>query len=124
VLAVPLVGVGIAISPLLEVVAAFLLVVACLGLALIQMRVAVSKRQPTVSTLLLMSGISLLAGMILAAIYAVGEYREDRLLEIEQMIPLHGAANAWGFALCGLLAWFVCRPTASSAVSPCARKVG
>ena len=103
---VPLVGLGITFSPIVEVAAAITLVTACIALAYLQTRIAIIRRQATISMLMMVSSMSLLAAMILAAIYAIGEFRGDRILQIEQMVPLHGIANAFGFSLCGLLAWY------------------
>jgi hypothetical protein len=105
VLGVPMVGVGIAFSPLVEVIAAGLLVTSCVALSYLQAQVALRRHEPTISMLMIVSSVSLLTAMILAAVYAAGEFREDRLLNIEQMVPLHGIANAFGFSLCGLLGW-------------------
>ena len=102
---VPLVGLGITFSPLLEVVASGLLTLAACSLAVIQSLVARHPAHTERRGLLLISSISLLCGMTLAITYATGEYLEVPLLKISTMIPLHGIANAIGFSLCGLLAW-------------------
>jgi hypothetical protein len=110
---VPLVGAGITMSELagapssVEMTSALILVAACLLLVVQQHRVALRAKTPAVLTLLAVSSLSLLAGMILAAIYAVGRYLLAGWLDIPTMIPLHGLTNAIGFALCGLLAWHV-----------------
>ena len=58
-----------------------------------------------VRPLLSVSNAALTFGMILAVIYAFGEYTgRDRLI-IPQMARWHGVANGLGFTLCGLLAW-------------------
>lgn len=101
---VPLVGVGISLSPLVEVLAALLLVVSCLLLAGAQARLAIQLRDPNRSTLLLISSLSLLSAMLFAAIYAVSEFCGGKWLEIPTMIAIHGTTNACGFAICGLLA--------------------
>ena len=111
---VPLVGVGISLSPLVEVLAALLLVVSCLLLAWAQIRLAIQLRQPNRSTLLLISSLSLLSAMLFAAIYAVGEFRGGKWLEIPTMIAIHGSTNAFGFALCGLLAHQQCKEVATT----------
>ena len=51
------------------------------------------------------SGVSLIGGMALAAIYALGEYLTTPWIDIATMIPTHGLLNAFGFATLGLLAW-------------------
>ncbi|MEX0704140.1 MAG: YndJ family transporter [Planctomycetales bacterium] len=109
---VPLVGLGITFSPLLELVAALGLVLACLAVAGLQFGAADDCPAPLAWTLLVVSSLSLAAGMSVAAVYAVGEYRSTagidagpKPIDIPAMVPLHGALNGIGFALCGLLAW-------------------
>jgi hypothetical protein len=102
---VPLVGLGITFSPLLEVVASGLLTLAACSLAVIQSLVAQHPAHAERRGLLWVSSISLFCGMTLAITYAAGEYLKAPLLTIPTMIPLHGIANAIGFSLCGLLAW-------------------
>jgi hypothetical protein len=104
-LGVPLVGVGISLSPHVEVAAAMLLALGCTILAVRQIQVALATREPTCITLLTVSSLSLLSAMALAAVYAVGEVTGQTWLAIPTMICTHGAANAFGFATCGLAGW-------------------
>jgi YndJ-like protein len=55
--------------------------------------------------LLRISALSLVAGMMLVGVYAVGEFTGRYWLLVPEMARFHGTANALGFALCGLLAW-------------------
>jgi hypothetical protein len=109
---IPLVGIGIAYSPLLELIAVGILATGCALLAGMQLELALRSRTEPARSLLLISSISLLAGMMLAVIYGIGEYRQLRLLEIPLMIPLHGIANSIGFSLAGLYGWRCLRPAA------------
>lgn len=102
---VPLVGVGITFSPLVEVGAAIMLTAACIGVALGQLQMAAFTRSPHELVLLLISSISLLTAMALAAVYAMGEFTGAAYLTIETMIATHGVANSLGFAGCGIFAW-------------------
>ena len=43
--------------------------------------------------------------MALAVIYALGEFTGRAWITIPAMIRTHGLANAFGFALCGLIGW-------------------
>ena len=101
---ITLVGLGITFSPVIEVVASIALAAACGSLATIQWRQSGRLDDPIASLLLAVSSLSLVAGMILAAVYALGEFTGDGWIDIPAMIPLHGTANAFGFALCGVLA--------------------
>jgi ABC-type Fe3+ transport system permease subunit len=101
----PLLAVGITASPVIEIVAACLLATGCVLVALLQIRVAWRQGSPTALTLLSASSMSLLAGMGLALFYAASEFLAAAWIDIPTMIPLHGTANAFGFALLGLLGW-------------------
>ena len=101
---VPAVGIGISLSPTIEVVAAIVLVIACLLLAFLQALDAFHEQTANGATLLLISSASIVAAMGLAAVYAVGEFTELSWLSILAMIQTHGVLNAFGFAFCGLLA--------------------
>ena len=103
--AVPLVAIGITWSPLIEVLSAIVLAAACMTLAGLQLRIALSSRRAVRLTLLALSSMSLATAMPLAAAYAVSEYYGLAILDIPAMVIYHGLTNAFGFALCGLWAW-------------------
>jgi YndJ-like protein len=102
---VPAVGLGISLSPHVEVVAAIVLSLGCLILAARQIQAAWATHNPTRVSLALISSLSVVSAMVLAAIYAVGEFTGHRWLDIPTMIRTHGALNAFGFAACGIAAW-------------------
>ena len=54
--------------------------------------------------LLAVSGLSIWAPMVLAVAWAAGQHWSVPILSIPDMARTHGAANAAGFVLCGLLA--------------------
>ena len=110
---IPLVGVGIAGDPLVEIIAVGILTSGCVGLALVQLGIALRCSLEPARGLLLVSSLSLLLGMLLAVIYGIGEYRGEQLLGIPLMIPLHGIANSAGFSLAGLYGWRVLRRSAA-----------
>jgi hypothetical protein len=62
---------------------------------------------PLPRTLFTVSGVSLLAAMTLSSLYAWGRFSDRPVLDIERMLPSHGAINALGFALVGLIAWLL-----------------
>jgi len=45
--------------------------------------------------------------MILAVVWAIGEYPLEAFVNIRQMAEFHGVLNAVGFVVCGLLGWSV-----------------
>jgi hypothetical protein len=105
VIGVPLVGVGITFSPLVEVVAAGVLALACIVVSFGQLNLTKHVRSGNELALLLVSSASLFAAMLLALVYALGEFWQQPWLSIETMVATHGLANSLGFSACGLLAW-------------------
>lgn len=100
-----LVAIGIAFSPALELLGAAAMVVGCTALALEQLRAGLATRRPEIFAPLALSSAALVAGMSLAAVYALGEYRGQPWIDIATMIPTHGLTNALGFTGCGLIGW-------------------
>lgn len=99
---VPLVGVGISLSGAIEVAAAMLLTLGCCLLAVRQVHAAFRFRDSIRMTLLLVSSLALVSAMVLAAVYAWGEFTGAAWIDIPTMIRTHGAFNAFGFAACGI----------------------
>jgi hypothetical protein len=110
VISLPLLAVGISAThlgwpPHFEMVAAML--VSCAGglTALLQMRWVISPGIAPVARLLAaISGITLLIGMILAALYGLRFLHGWEWLDIPWMRVWHGTANAIGACGCGVLA--------------------
>jgi uncharacterized protein (UPF0548 family) len=105
---VPLTAVGITVGsrlPLVEALTSWELAAACMLVAFLYFRLAIRPGPATFRLPLLVSGMSLLAGMGLAAAYALGVYTKQNWLDIPTMIRWHASINALGFALPGLLAW-------------------
>jgi hypothetical protein len=112
VLGVPLVAVGITAGrsfPIVELSAALFLALACLLVVGLQAAMAARSHSRAERLLFGLSGLALLAGMCLAAVYALSTFRAAYWLTIPQMIPWHGTLNALGFALPGLVAWHLRR---------------
>lgn len=111
VVAVPLVAIGITASPIIELIGSWLTAAAAIGVALGLL--ARARSLPTIPSLLSAgAGACLLAAMIFAASYALGEYRGVAWPDIASMIQLHGAVNALGFGLLGAWAWHLSPPPA------------
>lgn len=102
---VPAVAMGIAFSPILEWLAASVLAGACVIVAWLEFRLGLTSNERPARWLWIASAASLCVGMFLASIYAAGEYWGVKWLTISQMLPTHGALNAIGFAMLGLMAW-------------------
>jgi hypothetical protein len=111
IVAVPLVAAGITLAahglrwP--DLLAALLMSVVGLLVAFLQLSLAARAGSALPRVLFALSGISLIFGMSLAAVYAVGNYTQLGWLSISQMIRYHATVNVFGFALPGLLAWLV-----------------
>ncbi|HUR58020.1 MAG TPA: YndJ family transporter [Opitutaceae bacterium] len=112
VLGIPAVAFGIVASqlrwgPAIETAAGVGLALAAAVVGILHVRVAmVETTPPRARVLLAIAGVSLVCGMILAALYAIRAYGAPLTwLGIPQMRALHGTINAIGFGLCGVLGW-------------------
>ena len=94
-------------SPALKIVAALVLAASHAGLAVMAGVAAPSLRPAPARWLLWVSCGSVLVGMVLASVYAVGEFLEIPAIGIPRMASTHGLANGLGFTFCGLLAWWL-----------------
>lgn len=106
VMAIPLIAVGITLSPLLEMIGVILLASSLVGLAFVLYRhVLPIVSDPLAKLLLACAPLAMFAAITLAVIYGVGEYWQSPLLTIPQMVRWHGWLNAIGFTFVGLLGW-------------------
>lgn len=110
-----LLAIGTTVSPALEVIAAFLLAFGVLTLSLVSLLGIVRTLPPMARPLLIVAAIALPASMALACIYAAGEWLGRPLVTLQTMGLFHGAANAFGFASCGLLALAWAQPVSRAA---------
>ena len=101
----PLVAAGITFSPLLEVSGAIGLATSLAMFAFLMIFSASRIVTHRVGQILLtVSAICLIIGMVFTCLYAVSEFTGYYWVVIPQMVKFHGLTNAFGFALCGLLA--------------------
>src|SRR6202171_9021 len=109
----PLVAAGITVSPLLALVGAIVISLGLVGLGLfVLIRVLPAVRSGPARFLLGISALSSLFAMSLACVYAYSIVMKRLIVDIPQMALTHGVVNAFGFALCGLIAWIILRPAA------------
>lgn len=106
----PLLAAGITFSPLLEVVAAVVVVLAVCGLGALTLVRVVPRVPPAARVLLVSSSVSSIGGMGLALAYAVGELTSHPIVSLGQMARIHGPLNALGFVLTGLVGWTLATP--------------
>lgn len=110
-----LVAAGITLSRTLELGAVVILVASLAIISLLQLFAVVPRQvDRRVQGLLGVSAVSLLAAMLLAVVYRWGRYAVSPLVSLPRMIPLHGAVNAVGFVLFGVLGWLIWRPSEPS----------
>lgn len=110
-LGVPLVAVGITgthfgVLKFVEPFGVVVLVLGALGVAVSQVWRGL-ERQRTVWTRIgfVISGASLFAAMVLALGFGLRYVIPNFALTMPQMWAIHGTLNAFGFGLCGVLAW-------------------
>lgn len=105
----PLVAAGITLSQLghrdLEPIAAWLMSGATLLVGVQHLRLALRPGAVVPRLMLAVVGLTLFVTMPLAALYAWGRWTGIEIVDIPWMLPYHGAVNAIGFSLVGLLAW-------------------
>jgi hypothetical protein len=110
VVGVPFVALGITLTqlgaaPVFECAAAWFTAMAALVTALLHARLALAPGVSMARLLFAIAGIGLAFAMLLAALYGTRAFADLAWLDIPWMRALHGSANAFGFAVCGLLGW-------------------
>jgi len=100
-----LLGLAFLTGPKLKLAAVMLIVAGQFGLAAGTIRVAAGIEQLVGRTMLFFSSSCVLAGMLLAATWAMGEYPLHPFVDLVRMEKYHGVLNAVGFGVCGLLGW-------------------
>jgi len=100
-----LLGLAFLVGPPVKLAAAVLIVLGQFGLAMGMVRVALGNVKPVARAMLLLSSTCVVAGMALAASWALGEYPLEAFVELGRMERIHGTLNAIGFGICGLLGW-------------------
>ncbi len=106
----PLIAAGFVLSPTLKVVSVLCLAVSLWVLALLLVVALFQFRHWLAQALLGVCAGSIVLGMWLAVVYAVGEFTGQLWIAIPQMARTHGVLNAFGFTLCGLLGWLLAYP--------------
>jgi len=102
---VPLVALGITFSRVLEILSVLLLASSVTAFAILTLLTVVPLLALHAARVLLaISALASVATMLLAVGYAGGSF-VGLALTIPQMVLAHGAVNAFGLVLCGLLAW-------------------
>lgn len=100
-----LVATGFVISPAFKAGAAFIFAVCLAGCSILTMLAFATIRSAAAKLLLSISAASILAGMALACVYALGDLAGRNWIGIPRMAELHGLTNSFGYVLCGMLGW-------------------
>jgi len=100
-----LLGLAFLVGPKLKLAAVILIVVGQFGLATGMIRVAFGKVNSVARAMLIFSSGCVVAGMVLAASWALGEFPLQAFVELGRMERVHGTLNAIGFGICGLIGW-------------------
>jgi hypothetical protein len=100
-----LLGLAFLAGPKVKLIGALLVAAGQIGLAVAMARLALQTHQSAGRWLLLVAAGSVAAGMLFAAVWAIGEYPLQPFVDIRKMAQIHGVLNALGFAGCGLLSW-------------------
>lgn len=101
---IPLLAAGnLALSPPVKLLGVASMVVGTLALALTSAAAARAARVSVATPLLYASSIAVVAGMLLAGVYGVGERIGAKWIGIDVMVVTHGAIQAIGFTLFGLV---------------------
>jgi hypothetical protein len=104
------VAAGITVSPLLAMVGALVISAGLFLLALLVLIwIVPSLSSFSARFLLILSSVSSLVAMVLASLYAYSIFARTLIIDIPHMAMSHGILNAFGFSLCGLLAWAIVR---------------
>lgn len=104
----PLVAAGITFSPLTALVGTMMIATGLFVLAILVVAFVVPRIESlTARILLLVSAVSSACAMLLASVYAYSIVARKLLIDIPQMAMTHGLLNAFGFVLCGLIAWSI-----------------
>jgi YndJ-like protein len=107
-----LLAAGFVIGPRVKLAMALLVACSEAGLSLYFLA-GVPKLRPHLAQVFVgLSAISVLLAMVLAALWAIGEFPLQPFVHLNEMAKFHGTANALGFILCGLIGWTLAKRTA------------
>jgi hypothetical protein len=100
-----LLAIGFMIGPKVKLFAAMLVVIGQCGLAVGMTRIAWADIRSVAGIALQASALCVIAGMLLAALWALGEYPLHPFADLYRMERIHGTLNAIGFGVVGLVGW-------------------
>lgn len=104
-----LLGLAFLVGPKLKLAAVVLMVIGEYGIAFGTFRKGMASASRIGGRMLILGSSSVIFGMALAGIWAVGEYPLHAFVNLEQMARYHGVLNSFGFGLCSLVGWTLLR---------------
>jgi hypothetical protein len=105
---IPFVAAGISFSPPLALIGAVLMAMGLFVLAVVVILLVAPRVYPLASRILLaVSAVSSAVAIVMACLYAYSIVSHTLIFDIPQMAMTHGVLNAFGFVLCGLIAWSI-----------------
>jgi hypothetical protein len=100
-----LLAAGFVIGPRVKLAGAIVVAASEMGLALSFLWGIGRISQRGARWLIGLAAASVAFAMVLAGVWAVGEFPLQPFVHLAEMAQFHGTANAFGFTLCGLLGW-------------------
>jgi hypothetical protein len=98
---------GFVMGPRVKLLAALILAASEIGLAIAFVFLLDRIGRFGAELFITVAAASIAFSMVLAIVWAIGEYPLQQFVNLDQMERLHGTANAFGFTLCGLLGWIL-----------------
>ncbi|HEV7395104.1 MAG TPA: YndJ family protein [Pyrinomonadaceae bacterium] len=115
VIGTPIVAAGITLSPRLGFAGTLIISLALILLSIVSMGWVIPQiNRKSAQLLLVISALSPFVSMVLASLYSYSLATKRLIIDIPQMAMTHGLVNAFGFALCGLIAWTLLNSERSS----------
>lgn len=105
-----LLAAGFVIGPHLKLAMALLVACSEVGLALFFLAGVGAVRPRLAQVLVTFSAASVLFAMLLAGLWAIGEFPLQPFVHLDEMARFHGTANAFGFIFCGFVGWALAAP--------------
>jgi hypothetical protein len=102
-----LLAAGFVIGPRLNLAMALLVACSEVGLALLFLANVRAMRPRLAQMFVAISAVSVLFAMVLAGVWAIGEFPLQPFMHLDEMARFHGSANGLGFILCGLIGWIL-----------------
>lgn len=102
-------GLAFLAGPKFKLAAVGVMVIGECGIAFGSLRIGLASASGIGGQMLILGSACVILGMVLAGIWAIGEYPLHAFVNLEQMARYHGVLNSLGFGLCSLVGWTLLR---------------